>query len=105
MNQRQLLRRSIRLPVSFDRCIPGIAADFSSGGFRAEVSVPLAPGSRVIGYFLVGQSEVEFQGTVTWNRLGDPDTSFSTLVGVRFDALPRQLQVMLGAKRPHAAAA
>ncbi len=82
----------MRLPLSLGRRLPAISADVSRGGFQAELPQVFLPGSRVHGYFLVGQDEVAFQGTVAWAEAGNPQLSIYSRIGVQFDAPPRGLE-------------
>ncbi len=96
--RRSSIRRTLRLPLSLGRRLPALTADVSRGGFQAELPQVFLPGSKVHGYFLVGEAEVAFQGTVTWAQAGDPRLSIFSRVGVRFDALPRELDSLLRAQ-------
>lgn len=92
MMNRQTIRRSLRLPLSLGRRLPAISADVSRGGFQAELPQVFLPGSRVHGYFLLGEDEVAFTGTVAWAQAGDPHASIYSRIGVNFDALPEGLK-------------
>ena len=91
-NQRQTLRRSLRLPLSLGRRLPALSADVSRGGFSAELPQVFMPGSRVHGYFLVNDAEVAFTGTVAWAEAGNPQLSVMSRMGVTFDAPPAGLK-------------
>ncbi len=95
MKKRQTLRRSIRLPLSLGRRLPGLSADVSRGGFQVEMPQVFLPGSAVDGYFLVDDTEVPFSGTVTWALAGNPQASVYSKMGVKFDALPKLLDTVL----------
>jgi hypothetical protein len=90
--KRQSIRRSVRLPVSLGRRLPALSADVSRGGFLAELPQVFVPGSKVHGYFLVGDAEAPFSGTVAWAEPGNPQLSVLSRMGVRFDALPEGLR-------------
>ena len=96
--RRQTLRRSLRLPLSLGRRLPALSADVSRGGFQAELPQVFIPGSKVHGYFLVGEAEVPFAGTVAWAEAGNPQLSIYSRIGVRFDALPEKLSALLTAE-------
>lgn len=93
--RRQTIRRSIRLPLSLGRRLPALSADVSRGGFQAELPQVFLPGSKVHGFFLVGEAEVGFRGTVQWAEAGDPQLSIYSRIGVSFDALPEKLDALL----------
>lgn len=90
--RRTTLRRTLRLPMSLGRRLPAISADVSRGGFQAELPQVFLPGSRVHGYFLVGETEVDFTGTVAWAEPGNPQLSVFSRIGVQFDATPDGLK-------------
>jgi hypothetical protein len=90
--RRQTLRRSVRLPLSLGRRLPALTADVSRGGFAAELPQVFLPGSQVHGYFLVGEDEVPFRGTVAWAEPGNPQLSVFSRIGVRFDECPAGLK-------------
>jgi hypothetical protein len=92
MTRRQTIRRAVRLPLSLGRRLPALSADVSRGGFKAELPQVFLPGSKVHGYFLVGESEVPFRGTVAWAEPGNPQLSIVSRIGVRFDAVPEGLK-------------
>ncbi len=92
MMNRQTLRRSLRLPLSLGRRLPALTADVSRGGFQAELPQVFLPGSKVHGYFLVGETEVPFAGTVAWAEAGNPQLSVYSRIGVRFDETPAGLK-------------
>ncbi|HEY1087827.1 MAG TPA: PilZ domain-containing protein [Archangium sp.] len=96
--RRQTLRRSLRLPLSLGRRLPALSADVSRGGFQAELPQVFLPGSKVHGFFLVGDREVGFTGTVAWAEAGNPQLSLYSRIGVSFDALPEALDVLLSAQ-------
>lgn len=96
--RRQTLRRSLRLPLSLGRRLPALSADVSRGGFQAELPQVFLPGSKVHGFFLVGDAEVAFTGTVAWAEAGNPQLSIYSRIGVRFDALPEALSTLLTAE-------
>ncbi|MDP1826438.1 MAG: PilZ domain-containing protein [Archangium sp.] len=96
--QRLTLRRSLRLPVSLGRRLPALTADVSRGGFQAELPQVFLPGSKVHGFFLVGDAEVAFRGTVAWAEAGNPQLSLYSRIGVAFDALPEALAQLLSAQ-------
>ncbi len=89
---RTTVRRSLRLPLSLGRRLPAISADVSRGGFQAELPQVFLPGSKVHGYFLLGDDEVPFTGTVAWAQAGDPHASVYSRIGVNFDELPQGLK-------------
>lgn len=89
--RRTTLRQTLRLPLSLGRRLPAISADVSRGGFQAELPQVFLPGSRVHGYFLVGEDEVAFTGTVAWAAPGNPQASVYSRLGVEFDELPEGL--------------
>ncbi|MGV3624774.1 MAG: hypothetical protein DI536_32335 [Archangium gephyra] len=93
--RRQTIRRSIRLPLSLGRRLPALSADVSRGGFQAELPQVFLPGSKVHGFFLVGDAEVAFRGTVQWAEAGNPQLSIYSRIGVSFDALPEKLDGLL----------
>jgi hypothetical protein len=95
MKKRQTLRRSIRLPLSLGRRLPGLTADVSRGGFQVEMPQVFVPGSVIDGYFLVGDAEVAFKGTVTWATPGNPQASLYSRMGIAFDELPAALDSVL----------
>jgi hypothetical protein len=90
--RRQTIRRSVRLPLSLGRRLPALSADVSRGGFQAELPQVFLPGSKVHGYFLVGEAEVPFFGTVAWAQAGNPQLSVFSRIGVKFDAPPEGLR-------------
>lgn len=92
MTRRQTIRRAVRLPLSLGRRLPALSADVSRGGFQAELPQVFLPGSKVHGYFLVGEGEVPFRGTVAWAEAGNPQLSIFSRIGVRFDAVPEGLK-------------
>ena len=94
MMRRQTIRRSVRLPLSLGRRLPALSADVSRGGFQAELPQVFLPGSRVDGYFLVGEGEVPFSGTVAWAQPGNPQLSVFSRIGVRFDVVPEGLKTL-----------
>ena len=96
--RRTTLRRSLRLPLSLGRKLPALTADVSRGGFSAELPQVFLPGSRVHGFFLVGEAEVAFRGTVAWAEAGNPQLSVYSRIGVSFDALPEGLEALLAAQ-------
>ncbi len=96
--RRRTLRRTLRLPVSLGRKLPALSADVSRGGFQAELPQVFLPGSKVHGYFLVGDLEVPFKGTVNWAEAGNPQLSLYSRIGVSFDALPDALASLLSAE-------
>lgn len=89
--ERSTLRRTVRLPLSLGRRLPAITADVSRGGFSAELPQVFLPGSRVDGYFLMGDAEVAFKGTVAWAVAGNPQASLYSRLGVQFDQTPAGL--------------
>jgi hypothetical protein len=93
--RRQTLRRTLRLPLSLGRRLPALSADVSRGGFQAELPQVFLPGSKVHGFFLVGEREVAFRGTVAWAEAGNPQLSLHSRMGVSFDALPDGLAALL----------
>ncbi len=93
--RRKTLRRSIRLPLSLGRRLPALSADVSRGGFQAELPQVFLPGSKVHGFFLVGEGEVPFTGTVSWAQAGNPQLSVYSRIGVHFDELPAALDKLL----------
>ncbi len=96
--RRQTLRRTLRLPLSLGRRLPALSADVSRGGFQAELPQVFLPGSKVHGFFLVGEQEVAFRGTVAWAEAGNPQLSLYSRIGVAFDALPEGLATLLSAQ-------
>jgi hypothetical protein len=96
--RRQTLRRSMRLPLSLGRRLPALSADVSRGGFQAELPQVFLPGSKVHGFFLVGDREVSFTGTVAWAEAGNPQLSLYSRIGVSFDVLPEALESLLRAQ-------
>jgi hypothetical protein len=90
--RRTSLRRTFRLPLSLGRKLPALTADVSRGGFSAELPQVFVPGSKVHGFFLLEQTEIDFKGTVAWAVAGDPQTQLYSRIGVRFDELPEQLR-------------
>jgi PilZ domain len=100
--RRQTIRRSVRLPLSLGRRLPALAADVSRGGFQAELPQVFLPGSKVHGYFLVGETEVPFFGTVAWAHAGNPQLSVFSRIGVKFDEAPEGLKAIFaqGDARP-----
>ncbi|GMU59203.1 MAG: hypothetical protein AMXMBFR34_09660 [Myxococcaceae bacterium] len=92
--RRKTLRRTIRLPLSLGRRLPALTADVSRGGFSAELPQVFLPGSQVHGFFLVGEAEVPFKGTVAWAEAGNPQASVFSRIGVRFDGWPQGLQAL-----------
>jgi hypothetical protein len=92
--RRTTLRRSFRLPLSLGRRLPALTADVSRGGFSAELPQVFVPGSKVHGFFLLEQSEINFTGTVAWAVPGNPQAQVFSRMGVRFDALPEELRPM-----------
>lgn len=90
--RRLTLRRSLKLPLSLGRRLPALTADVSRGGFQAELPQVFVPGSKVHGYFLVGEAEVGFTGTVAWAEAGNPQLSIYSRIGVEFDAVPEGLK-------------
>ena len=96
--RRQTLRRNLRLPLSLGRRLPALSADVSRGGFQAELPQVFLPGSRVHGFFLVGEQEVAFRGTVAWAEAGNPQLSLYSRIGVAFDTLPEGLATLLSAQ-------
>lgn len=90
--RRQTIRRSVRLPLSLGRRLPALSADVSRGGFQAELPQVFLPGSKVHGYFLVGDAEVAFMGTVAWAQAGNPQLSIYSRIGVQFDSIPEGLK-------------
>jgi PilZ domain len=93
--RRQSLRRTLRLPLSLGRRLPALSADVSRGGFQAEMPEVFLPGSKVHGFFSVGQLEVPFKGTVAWAEAGNPQLSIYSRIGVAFDVLPEALSGLL----------
>ena len=93
--RRSTIRRSIRLPLSLGRRLPALSADVSRGGFQAELPQVFMPGSKVHGFFLMGETEVAFRGTVAWAEAGNPQLSVFSRIGVTFDALPVELDKLL----------
>lgn len=93
--KRSTLRRSLRLPLSLGRRLPALTADVSRGGFQAELPQVFVPGSKVHGYFLLGEQEVEFHGTVAWAEPGNPMASLYSRMGVQFDEVPTGLKALL----------
>lgn len=93
--RRHTLRRSLRLPLSLGRKLPALSADVSLGGFQAELPQVFLPGSQVHGFFLVGQTEMPFRGTVAWAEAGNPQLSIFSRIGVAFDAPPEGLSSLL----------
>lgn len=96
--RRHTLRRSLRLPLSLGRRLPALSADVSRGGFQAELPQVFLPGSKVHGFFLIGDAEVPFRGTVAWAEAGNPQLSIYSRIGVAFDALPERLEALLSAQ-------
>jgi hypothetical protein len=94
-SRRQALRRTMRLPLSLGRRLPALTADVSRGGFQAELPQVFLPGSRVHGFFLLGETEVGFRGTVTWAEAGNPQLSIFSRIGVAFESLPPALEALL----------
>lgn len=92
--RRLTLRRSLRLPLSLGRRLPALTANVSRGGFEAELPQVFLPGSKVHGYFLVGDAEVSFTGTVAWATPGNPQLSVYSRIGVRFDGVPEGLKAL-----------
>lgn len=90
--RRLTLRSSLRLPLSLGRRLPALTANVSRGGFEAELPQVFLPGSKVHGYFLVGDTEVAFTGTVAWADAGNPMLSIFSRIGVQFDTPPRGLE-------------
>ncbi len=95
MMKRKTLRQSIRLPLSLGRRLPALSADVSRGGFQVEMPQVFVPGSKIDGYFLVGETEVSFKGTVAWAIAGNPQASLYSKMGVHFDTLPQGIQSVL----------
>jgi hypothetical protein len=93
--RRQTIRRSLRLPLSLGRRLPALSADVSRGGFQAELPQVFLPGSKVHGFFLMGEAEIAFRGTVAWAEAGNPQLSIYSRIGVTFDVLPPELDKML----------
>jgi hypothetical protein len=93
--RRQTIRRSLRLPLSLGRRLPALSADVSRGGFQAELPQVFLPGSKVHGFFLMGESEIAFRGTVAWAEAGNPQLSIYSRIGVTFDVLPVELDKLL----------
>ncbi len=93
--RRQTIRRSLRLPLSLGRRLPALSADVSRGGFQAELPQVFLPGSKVHGFFLMGESEITFRGTVAWAEAGNPQLSIYSRIGVTFDVLPVELDKLL----------
>ncbi len=93
--RRHALRRSLRLPLSLGRRVPALTADVSRGGFQAELPQVFLPGSKVHGFFLVGETEVAFRGTVAWAEAGNPQMSIFSRIGVAFESVPPQLEAVL----------
>lgn len=89
--QRSTIRRSVRLPLSIGRRLPALTADVSRGGFSAELPQVFLPGSKIDGYFLVGDTEVPFVGTVAWATPGNPQASLYSRIGVEFIEQPKGL--------------
>jgi hypothetical protein len=96
--RRNTLRRSIRLPLSLGRRLPALSADVSRGGFQAELPQVFLPGSKVHGFFLIGDEEVAFRGTVAWADAGNPQLSIYSRIGVAFESLPEKLDTLLTAQ-------
>jgi hypothetical protein len=90
--RRTTLRRSFRLALSLGRKLPALTADVSRGGFSAELPQVFVPGSKVHGFFLLEQNEINFSGTVAWAVPGDPQAQVYSRIGVRFDELPEELR-------------
>ena len=90
--RRTTLRRTLRLPMSLGRRLPALTADVSRGGFQAELPQVFLPGSKVHGYFLLGDTEVDFTGTVAWAEPGNPQLTVYSRIGVEFDVTPEGLQ-------------
>ena len=88
---RRTLRRTLRLPLSLGRRLPALTADVSRGGFLAELPQVFVPGSKVHGFFLVGDEEVSFRGTVAWAEAGNPQASIYSRMGVEFEETPKGL--------------
>ena len=95
MSNRKTLRRALKLPLSLGHRLPALTADVSRGGFQAELPQVFLPGSQVHGYFLVGELEVPFKGTVAWAEPGNPQLSVWSRMGVAFDELPKGLEKVL----------
>ncbi|MFT3840473.1 MAG: PilZ domain-containing protein [Myxococcaceae bacterium] len=92
--RRTTLRRSFRLPLSLGRKLPALTADVSRGGFSAELPQVFVPGSKVHGFFLLEQQEINFAGTVAWAVPGDPQAQVYSRIGVRFDEMPEPLRAL-----------
>lgn len=93
--RRTTLRRRLRLPLSLGRKLPALTADFSRGGFSAELPQVFLPGSQIDGYFLLDDKEVAFRGRVAWAVAGDPMASVFSQIGVRFNEVPEGLKKVL----------
>jgi len=90
--RRTTLRRSFRLPLSLGRKLPALTADVSRGGFSAELPQVFMPGSKVHGFFLLDEQEIDFKGTVAWAVPGNPQAQVFSRIGVRFDEVPEKLR-------------
>jgi hypothetical protein len=90
--RRKNLRAALKLPLSLGRRLPALTADVSRGGFSAELPQVFMPGSKVTGYFLAGDSEIAFAGTVAWAEAGNPQMSLYSRIGVEFDSMPEGLR-------------
>jgi hypothetical protein len=58
--------------------------DVGAGGFCVEAMRVLPTGTALQGSIQVDGSEVDFAGTVVWNRPGDPRLNLRGRMGVQF---------------------
>jgi hypothetical protein len=89
---RQRRRFRINLPTG-----PCFTVDVSPGGFCAESTRVLAPGSEVVGRIrLDGDEERPFVGRVAWAMPGDAGMALRGRMGVKFTRVAPALPGLFG---------
>lgn len=99
MTIRKDARVNVRLPISIGRRQAALSADVSDGGFRLETTSLLSAGSRVEGYVLHGDKELQWKGEVAWAKAGNPMASTWHEVGVRFTWVSPGLRALISMRK------
>jgi hypothetical protein len=93
------LRKAKRLPVRMAVSIGGraaaLSADISEHGFRLETPTLLKRGDAVSGFVLHGDMELNWSGTVSWVRAGNPQQSTWHEAGIEFGQISPGLRALL----------
>ena len=86
-HQRSVTRLRRRLALTLSERGRTFTSDVAPGGFAAEVTRPLRPGSSVMGAIRLGDESFDFTGQVVWAYQGEARLNVRSRIGVRFTGI------------------